>query len=87
MSATDEADTDQDFAPRDQLGEVLQASRSYRVGFSDCCVEGEFTAEVVDLVVEDDAGADSKAAITQVVFGNGVTLCNWSGVTFIGDAA
>lgn len=54
--------------------EVVQGRR-YRVQMQDCCVEGEFTAVLAELV-GDDFGPD------EMKFDNGVVLTQIGGVAF-----
>lgn len=59
--------------------EDLEVNELYYVHFSDCCVMGEFTSTLAEVVHQDEPYSD---AIKSLRFGNGVTLHDWGQVWF-----
>ncbi|CAA9365568.1 MAG: hypothetical protein AVDCRST_MAG68-5170 [uncultured Gemmatimonadetes bacterium] len=67
----------------EEEAEALPLGRPLRVAFDDCCVGGEFVADLVERQYETDVAPDDEdfGSLTALVFSNGVTLTEWNGVT------
>lgn len=68
-------ETEPETVPEDRI----EVGKSYDVVFSDCCVEGSFTAKVEDLVYR----YEWSERPVEVGFDNGVVLTETLGVTFV----